>query len=183
MQNNRLCFFKKALTITSLLIVVSGCNTSSIRHHVITEKNKIPDDQIILTSPKDNFKKDMGVNSINKDQAKHLEDSKVAFFEAQRPKIGESVGGYVASLSGTLKVKENCVVIVLENGSAVQPIFASYTVVWNNTQNILIYNSKQYRDGDYISLTGGVIPITIAETINNITIPNCPDSILFMVTG
>ena len=178
MQNNRLCFFKNALTIISLLIVVSGCNTSSIRHNVITEKNKMPDDQIILTSPKD-----MGVNSINKDQAKPLEYSKLAFFESQRPKIGESVGGYTASLSGILKVKENCVVIDLENGSAVQPIFASYTVIWNNTQNILIYNSKQYRDGDYIRLGGGIIPTTIADTLNKITIPNCPDSILFMVTG
>ena len=138
----------------------------------------MPDDQIILTSPKD-----IGVNSINKDQAKPLEYSKLAFFESQRPKIGESVGGYTASLSGILKVKENCVVIDLENGSAVQPIFASYTVIWNNTQNILIYNSKQYRDGDYIRLGGGVIPTTIADTLNKTTIPTCPDSILFMVTG
>lgn len=174
MQKNQLCFFKNALTITSLLIVVSGCNTSSIRHNVIAEKNKIPDDQVTSKSPKDNF---------NKDQVKPLEYPKIAFFEAHKPKSGESVGGYTATLSGTLRVKENCVVIVLENGSAVQPIFASYTVVWNNTKNILIYNSEQYRDGDYIRLGGGFIPTTIADTLTKRTIPNCPDSILFLVNG
>ena len=171
-----------ALAITSLLLVVSGCNTSSIGHSVITETNKTPSAQTILTPPKDDSKKDIDVNSIN-NQAKSLKYSKLAFFETQRPKDGEAVGGYTAAISGNLRVEENCVVVVLENGSAVQPIFASYTVVWNNTQNILTYNSKQYRDGDYIRLGGGVIPTTIADTLTKRTIPNCPDSILFLVTG
>ena len=86
MQNDPLRCFRyaahnrviNALAITSLLLVVSGCNTSSIGHSVITETNKTPSAQTILTPPKDDSKKDIDVNSIN-NQAKSLKYSKLAF--------------------------------------------------------------------------------------------------------
>lgn len=166
--------FHNLLVILSVL-TLAGCGSSLFGSNLQNE-SITPKTQMSVALPKDTIEKigDFSAASSN---------SKLAFFEARRPKDGEAIGGYTAALSGKLRVEENCVVIVLENGSAVQPIFASYTVVWNNTQNVLIYNSKQYRDGDYISLGGGVIPTTIADTLTKRTIPNCPDSILFLVTG
>ena len=127
--------------------------------------------------------KDRGLNVTSPNHTVTIEDTKIAFFEKQRPKSGELAGGYAASLSGTLRVEKNCVAVVPEYGEAVQPIFASYTVAWNNTSNILTYNRKQYRDGDYIDLGGGFIPDTMAETLTNKNIPNCPHSKLFLVNG
>lgn len=184
MQNDQHRFFKNeihnriisTLAVTGLSLVMSGCNTSPVNHSIVTEK-KIPDARITLTPPKDDIKKDTG---INKDQAKPLKNSKLAVFEAQRPKSGEAVGGYTAALSGTLRVKENCVVIILKNGSAVQPIFASYTVVWNDTTNTLIHNGKQYREGDDIYLGGGLMPAAYFENLSNKYIPDCPNSSLFL---
>lgn len=158
-------------------MTLTGCSSSFLGSSV-QDKTIVHVPQMSVELPKDRI-----VNVTSPDHTVIVEDTKLAFFEKQRPKSGESAGGYVSALRGTLRVEENCVVVVPKYGDAVQPIFASYTVAWNNTNNSLTYNSKQYRDGDYIDLGGGYIPTTLAETLTSRNIPNCPRSTLFLVNG
>lgn len=168
--------FHNLLVIFSVLTLI-GCSSSFLGSSV-QDKTVVHTPQMSVELPKDR-----AVNIISPDHTIIIGNTKLAFFEKQKPKSGESAGGYTASLSGTLRVEGNCVVVIPEYGDAVQPIFASYTVAWNNTSNILTYNRKQYRDGDYINLAGGFIPNTMAETITSKNIPNCPHSTLFIVNG
>lgn len=65
----------------------------------------------------------------------------------------------------------------------VQPIFESYTVVWNNTTNTLTHNGKWYKEGDDIYLGGGFMPAAYFEQLSNKYTPDCPNFILFLTNG
>ena len=109
-------------------------------------------------------------------------NSKLALYE-QNPTRNLSSGGYLTLINGILKVNNSCIVIDLENGASVQPIFSSSSVSWDNDRNILSYHGKKYTTGDYIELGGGFVSENILKSIPNKHIPTCVASKLFLANS
>lgn len=108
-------------------------------------------------------------------------DIKIATWNKDNP---DNPSGMVASLEGTLAFKANCIVVISEGGDIVQPVFPSYSVSWDSRKNALIYESKTYKNGEFISLTGGgLVDDTIFRTEKEVNIPECVDTSLFIVAG
>ena len=122
------------------------------------------------------------VVNVNGQSANKNDNNKIATWEK---KISDGYpSGMVAALNGHLQFKDDCIVVVTESGHIEQPVFPSYNVGWNDSTNTLIYDSKVYKSGDSISLTGGGLTSDIAfEKETNVHIPRCLNSSLFVVAG
>lgn len=148
------------LIIASVVIV--GCTTTAIATQP---------ESIVAVTP---------IN-VNNPEKTHIKESKVAFYKTQKPE--GSSGGLASLVSGTLEVRQHCLVVITDSGTVAQPIFPSYNIVWNEANNILNHKGKQYKGGDHIELGGGFIPSATIYLSSNSHIPDCPDAVLFLTNG
>lgn len=153
---------RKAFFILASVMVV-GCTTT----RVATE----PEPMAVIKSIPETIKL----------EKTHIKESKVAFYEAQKPE--GSSGGLASVVRGTLEVRQHCLVVVTDSGTVAQPIFPSYSIVWNEANNTLKHRDKQYKGGDHIELGGGFIPNSALYLSSNPHIPDCPDADLFLTYG
>lgn len=176
MQTNEYRFFNNIshkpvthrLAISVLALALSSCSTISTDQNVVTESDVMSEKQMIPIQ-------------VNTPEKTHIKESKVAFYEARKPE--GSSGGLASVVRGTLEVRQHCLVVITESGTVAQPIFPSYTIVWNEAANTLNHRGKQYRSGDHIELGGGFIPSATLYLSSNPHIPDCPHSVLFLANG
>lgn len=147
-----------------ILVNLASCSTNI--------KNTIPKEIIYARKviAGENLSKELTVNS------------KLAFYD-QASTGSIASGGYLTLINGVLKVTDSCVVIDLENGASVQPIFTSSSVSWDNDRSILSYHGKKYSSGDYIELGGGFVSENTIKPLLNKNIPTCRNSKLFLANS
>ena len=158
----------KTILVSVIAILLSGCNQTvqnKNEHSRLDTQNTTVD---LLSSNRDN----------PSDRLKSR--SKIAIVEKEKP---EHPSGMVASLVGHLQIRENCIVVIAEGGHIEQPVFPSYSVSWDESTNTLTYESKPYKDGDPISLTGGGVNESFLRAQEKVYIPECPNTSLFVLAG
>ena len=160
--------YHKTILVAVIAILLSGCNQTT------PSKNERP----VLDTQNTTVEKSSNNGDNPSDRLKNM--SKIAIVEKEKP---DHPSGMVASLDGHLQVRENCIVVISEGGHIGQPVFPSYTVSWDEATSTLTYESKRYRNGDPISLTGGGVNESFFGTQEKVYIPQCPNSSLFVVAG
>ena len=160
--------YHKTILVSLIAILLSGCNQT------VQSKNERP-----VLDPQNTTVEISSNNRDNpSDRLKNM--SKIAIVESERP---DHPSGMVASLVGHLQIREDCIVVIAEGGQIEQPVFPSYSVSWDESTSTLTYESKHYKDGDPISLTGGGVNEKIFRAQKRIYIPQCPNSSLFVLAG
>jgi len=158
----------KLIWVSITAIFLGGCNQN------VQSKNERP-----VLDPQ-NTEVELSTNDRDNPSSRLKNMSKIAIVEKEKPK---HPSGMVASLVGHLEFRENCIVVIAEGGDIEQPVFPSYSVSWDEATNTLIYESKRYKDGDPISLTGGGVNESFFGAQEKVYLPECPNSSLFVVAG
>lgn len=158
----------KAILVSVIAILLNGCNQN------VQSKNERP-----VLDPQ-NTEVELSTNDRDNPSSRLKNMSKIAIVEKEKP---DHTSGMVASLVGHLEFRENCIVVIAEGGNIEQPVFPSYSVSWDEATNTLTYDSKRYKDGDPISLTGGGVNEKIFRSQEKVYIPECPNSSLFVLAG
>lgn len=118
-------------------------------------------------------------------QVAALNASPVAVYGKTRAE-GQIIGD-AAALSGTLKLRDGCLVIASTTTYDTQPVFHYYSVQWNFDQKTLTYDGKMYALGDMIHLSGGGVVSRQErqqlEHRSDAHIPQCTNTQLFLVNG
>jgi len=65
------------------------------------------------------------------------------------------VGGAAALINGVLLRVRGCLVVETGGGVRVQPVFPAGKAQWNAATGTLIFEGREYRPGDRITLGGG----------------------------
>ena len=160
--------YHRTISVSVIAILLSGCNQT------VQSKNERP----VLDTQ--NTTVDLSSNDRDNPSVRLKSMSKIAIVESEKP---DHPSGMLAGLDGHLEVRENCIVVISEGGYIAQPVFLSYSVSWDEATNTLTYESKHYKDGDPISLTGGGVNENFFGTQEKVYIPQCPNSSLFVVAG
>lgn len=160
----------KAILVSVIALILSGCNQT------VQSKNERP----VLDSQNTEVEISTNDRDNPSSRLKNMSKSKIAIVESEKP---DHPSGMLAGLDGHLEIRENCIVVVSEGGYIAQPVFLSYSVSWDEASNTLIYDSKRYKDGDPISLTGGGVNEKIFRAQEKVYLPECPNSSLFVVAG
>ena len=160
--------YHRTISVSVIAILLSGCNQT------VQSKNERP----VLDTQNTTVALSSNNRDNPSDRLKNM--SKIAIMEKEKP---EHTSGMVASLVGHIKIRANCIVVISEGGHINQPVFPSYSVSWDEATTTLTYESKRYRDGDPISLTGGGVNESFFGTQEKVYIPECSDSSLFVVAG
>lgn len=107
--------------------------------------------------------------------------SKLATYELEPLKAGEVRSSALALVSGKLLVKDSCLVIQTD-GKFLQPVFPFEKTIWDDEKGLLIFNGKQYREGDDINLGGGGVSNEgLYRQMKNVSIPSCSNFEIFVV--
>lgn len=163
--------FKKFISLTVLPVMLFGCQKNLTTQTV----EKVPENTV--------------TSAPNAKPNENLPISRVATSKypkpTPRPKLNPNdiviATCPVAAISGTLKVKGQCLVISGKGAVDVQPFFNAEEIQWDEINKILTYLGKQYREGDFISLGGGLPNNDALREQPNVSIPDCPNSYLFSV--
>jgi hypothetical protein len=118
-----------------------------------------------------------------KRQVSKGEVPKVATWQNKEASNGE-FSGATALVSGTVSVQQGCLLVATGDGRFVLPVFPLDAVRWDNTNRVLVFKNKNYRDGDPITLGGGGIQRSSVFTQDPAnTIPQCGNVGLFVVSA
>ena len=160
--------YHRTIFVSVIALLLRGCNQA------VQSKNEPP-----VLDPQ-NTAVEMSSNNTDNPSDRLKNMSKIAIWEKEKP---NHPFGMVASLDGRLEFRENCIVVISEGGHIGQPVFPSYSVSWDEATSTLTYDSKRYKDGDPISLTGGGVNESFFGTQEKVYIPQCPNNSLFVVAG
>ena len=84
-----------------------------------------------------------------------------------------------ARLTGVLALRDDCLVLDVEGGPPVQPVFPADEVRWDAASRQLAYAGRSYRLGDEVTVGGGGVESDRATGVDG---PRCAGASLFVVS-
>lgn len=172
------------LSIVAALLILTGCNQGAkeSQEAVTPPAAKGVGAGAIMDSPVPDPQKPR-VDTEKVDQAQKQAGVKVATWTPEQSS-SQDASGALALMTGEMKIQGSCVLVALDNGALLQPVFPAGRAKWDADKQTLLFNNKSYKNGSTITLGGGGVPDDSSFRMKaGSNIPECPDAKLFVVSG